>query len=74
MKLKFKTPTPVEAPKPKAKSEPIISEYKGKWVLVLEPESKFPFSFGLKKAQLIVEHLEAIKQFIVDAENHEKTP
>jgi hypothetical protein len=42
------------------------SEYKGNPMIVLSqgPEDKFPFQFGLKKAKLILDHLEEIKQFV----------
>lgn len=42
------------------------SEFKGNPMLVLTqgPEDKFPFQFGLKKARLILEHIEDIKQFV----------
>ena len=42
------------------------SEYKGNPVLVLKntEEDRFPFSFGLKKAKLIVEHIEDVKKFV----------
>lgn len=42
------------------------SEFKGNPMLVLTqgPEDKFPFQFGLKKAKLILEHIEDIKQFV----------
>jgi hypothetical protein len=42
------------------------SEYKGNPMLVLTqgPEDRFPFQFGLKKAKLILEHLEDIKAFV----------
>ncbi|MBI3803261.1 MAG: hypothetical protein HY282_05810 [Nitrospirae bacterium] len=48
------------------------SEYKGNPMLVLTQgaEDRFPFQFGLKKAKLILEHLEDIKQFV---EKHSKT-
>ena len=41
------------------------SEYKGNPMLVIKnsEEDKFPFQFGLKKANLIVENFEAIKEF-----------
>ncbi|MBI4050933.1 MAG: hypothetical protein HY400_00350 [Elusimicrobia bacterium] len=47
-------------------SEVKESEFKGKPMLILSqgPEDKFPFQFGLKKAQLIVEHIEDIKNFV----------
>ena len=42
-----------------------FSEYKGNKMIVLKrtAEDNFPFSFGKKKAQLIVENYEAIKKF-----------
>lgn len=42
------------------------SEYKGNPMLVLTtgPEDKFPFQFGLRKARLIIEHIEDIKKFV----------
>jgi len=44
------------------------SEFKGKPVLILrrDPEDKFPFSFGITKAKLILENLEDIKKFVQD--------
>ena len=43
---------------------PEIQEFKGNKVLNLNPESKFPFSFGLAKAKLILENLDVIKKFV----------
>jgi len=42
------------------------SEYKGKPVLIIRrnEEDKYPFSFGLNKAKLILENLEEIRQFV----------
>lgn len=42
------------------------SEFKGKPILILkrDGEDKYPFSFGLGKAKLIVENFEAIKEFV----------
>lgn len=34
--------------------------------ITLDPDSAKPVSFGLRKARLIVEHLEAIKKFVAD--------
>lgn len=41
-------------------------EYKGKPLLILKrsEEDKYPFSFGLSKAKLILENLEEIKKFV----------
>ena len=49
-----------------------ITEFKGKPVLVLKRDEndKYPFSFGMSKAKLILENLEEIKKFV--AENIEQ--
>jgi hypothetical protein len=41
-------------------------EYKGKPLLILKrsEEDKYPFSFGLSKAKLILDNLEEIKKFV----------
>ncbi len=41
-------------------------EFKGKPLLILKrsEDDKYPFSFGLGKARLIVENLEEIKKFV----------
>ncbi len=42
------------------------SEYKGNPMLVLKnsEEDRYPFQFGLKKAKLVIEHIEDIKKFV----------
>lgn len=42
------------------------SEFKGKPMLVIKRDEndKYPFSFGIGKAKLILENLEAIKKFV----------
>lgn len=42
------------------------SEYKGKPIIVIkrDEEDKYPFSFGISKAKLILENLEEIKKFV----------
>ena len=42
------------------------SEYKGSPVLILSqgPEDRFPFSFGLRKARLMLDHVDDIKAFV----------
>lgn len=44
------------------------SDYNGKPVLVLRrsEEDKFPFSFGIAKAKMILENYEEIKKFVAD--------
>lgn len=50
------------------------SEYKGHPMLVLKrgDEEKFPFSFGLSKAKMILDHIEEIKQFVKECEEQGK--
>lgn len=42
------------------------SEFKGKPIIILKRDEneKFPFSFGLTKAKLILDNLEDIKKFV----------
>ncbi len=42
------------------------TEYNGKPVITLRrtPEDRFPFSFGVNKAKLILEHIVEIKKFV----------
>lgn len=42
------------------------SEYKGKPLIVIKrsEDDKYPFSFGLGKARLILENIEEIKKFV----------
>ena len=44
------------------------SDYKGKPILVLRrsEDDKFPFSFGIAKAKMIIENLEEIKKFVAE--------
>jgi hypothetical protein len=58
----------------KNKSDPIKQgedmvergEYKGKPLIVIKrnEEDKYPFSFGVSKAKLILENIEEIKKFV----------
>lgn len=47
-------------------SEVSESEYKGNPMIVIKqnPEDKFPFQFGVKKAKLVLAHIEDIKKFV----------
>jgi hypothetical protein len=47
-------------------SEASESEYKGNPMIVLKltAEDKFPFQFGIKKAKLVLVHIEDIKKFV----------
>lgn len=48
-----------------------ISEYKGNPVLTLknDPDDRYPFTFGVKKAKLLLEHLDDIRKFVADHES-----
>ncbi|MFH1452792.1 MAG: hypothetical protein ABIH00_02275 [Armatimonadota bacterium] len=48
-------------------------EFQGKPILVLKrsEEDRFPFSFGLSKAKLIVENYEEIKKFVDENKTEE---
>ncbi len=43
-----------------------FDEYKGHKLIVLKrtENDRFPFKFGLSKAKLIIENIEAIKKFV----------
>lgn len=45
-------------------SEPIVQEFKGNKILVLNPDSQYKFSFGLSKAKLILDKIEFIRKFV----------
>ena len=47
-------------------SEAKEGEFKGSPVLSLSngPDDKYPFTFGVRKAKLILDHLEDIKTFV----------
>ena len=42
------------------------AEYQGRPIIVLKnsEEDKYPFQFGLRKARLILEHIEDVKKFV----------
>jgi len=44
------------------------SEYKGNQMIELkwDKDDNYPFRFGVRKAQLILQEIEAIKQFVED--------
>jgi hypothetical protein len=53
-------------------NEPVIGEFKGNPVITLNPNSRYPFTFGLSKAKLILEHLDSIKKFITQYDKESK--
>jgi hypothetical protein len=46
------------------------SEYQGKPVIAIKrsEDDRYPFSFGVAKAKLIVENIDAIKKFVAEQE------
>ena len=48
------------ATEPTTATKPTSQTYKGHVLLVLNPDEKFPIKFGVKKAKLIIENLDAI--------------
>jgi hypothetical protein len=57
----------MEAKEVSIMSTVIEADYKGKPLLVIQqvPDDKFPFQFGLKKAQLVLAHLDDIRRFVI---------
>ena len=51
-----------------------VGEYKGSKVLTLkkDQDDKFPFSFGLAKAKMIIAHIKDIEAFVAAA--NDKVP
>jgi len=51
-------------------------EYKGNKTIVFKKDldDKYPFSFGLAKAKIIVEHIEDIKKFVEENDDSGKKP
>lgn len=43
---------------------PEITEYKDNKLITLNPGEKYPFSFGLGKAKMILANIDAIKIFV----------
>ncbi len=50
-------------------SKPAIDQYQGSPTLCLNPEARYKFSFGVAKAKMILDHLEAIKAFVASDGN-----
>jgi len=50
----------------KEETEVLEGDYQGKPMLIIRQSAadKFPFQFGLKKARLIVEHIDEIQEFV----------
>jgi len=51
-----------------------VSLFKGNPTITLNPDDKWPFSFGLQKARLVLANIEAIKKFVADFESKKQFP
>jgi hypothetical protein len=47
-------------------SEVLEGEFKGSAILIIRntPQDKFPFQFGVRKARLILDHIDDIQKFV----------
>ena len=47
-------------------AEILEGDYRGNAMLIIRqnPQDKFPFQFGVKKARLVLAHIEDIKKFV----------
>ena len=45
-------------------SKPTIEQYQGSPILCLNPDARYKFSFGVAKAKMILDNLEALKAFV----------
>lgn len=43
---------------------PVIQEYKGNPLILLNPDSKWPFSFGIGKAKMVLNNISFIQRFV----------
>lgn len=57
--------------KKKKSSGPEVGEYNGKPMLILNPEDRFTFQFGLGKAKMILANIEAIEEFVQEHDEEE---
>jgi hypothetical protein len=50
------------------------SEFKGRPLLVIKrsEDDRYPFSFGLSKAKMILENIEEIKKFVSEVDNQSR--
>jgi hypothetical protein len=52
-------------------SRPQTGQYKGHPMIILNPDDRFPFQFGLNKARLILQHIDEIREFVEHAEQEQ---
>ena len=51
-----------------ATSRPKVGQYKGHPMIILNPDDRFPFQFGINKAKLVLQHVEEIRSFVETTE------
>ena len=49
-------------------SRPKVGQYKGHPMIILNPDDRFPFQFGLNKARMILQHIDEIRSFVETTE------
>lgn len=49
---------------PPESSIPVVQEYKGSAMILLNPGAKWPFSFGLGKARVVLANMRYIQTFV----------
>jgi hypothetical protein len=54
-------------------SRPKVGAYKGHPMIILNPDDRFPFQFGLHKARLILHYIAEIREFVEHAEQEHAT-
>ncbi|NBP30337.1 MAG: hypothetical protein EBV23_12325, partial [Flavobacteriia bacterium] len=64
--------SPMETLQKNASTSVQFGEYKGHKTITLNPEARYPFTFGLAKALLIVQNIEAIQKFVASEVMEEK--
>ena len=56
-----------------AATRPRVGQYKGHPMIILNPDDRFPFQFGINKAKLVLQNIDAIRSF-VDTTERAATP
>jgi hypothetical protein len=51
-----------------AATRPKVGQYKGHPMIILNPDDRFPFQFGLNKARMVLQHIDAIRSFVETTE------
>ena len=51
-----------------AATRPKVGQYKGHPMIILNPDDRFPFQFGINKAKLVLQNIDAIRSFVETTE------